>query len=607
MNSYRTHKCWELTSSNIWETIKLSWWVNTSRDHWWVIFIDLRDRYWITQIKVDPATTESQTMSKAKEIKSEYVIQVEGKVSQRPEWTINSNISTWKIEIIPENIKILSESKHPPFEVADEHFVREETRMKYRYLDLRREQMQKNIKARNQITSKIFDSLKKEDFMYIETPFLIKNTPEWAREYIVPSRHSPGKSYVLPQSPQQLKQILMISGFDKYFQIAKCFRDEDLRGDRQPEFTQIDLEMSFVEENDIISLTEKLMKDIVSEIYPEKQILENPFPQIQRENAMNKYWVDNPETRIKNLEITDISEIAQKSDLKVFKDVVSNWGVVKGMLVDKTFTRWEIDKFTKLLQEKWAKWLAYIIWDEEGPKSPILKFFSEETQKELFEKMWAKEWTTIFFQATEWLEAVSYLGYLRTILIKEMNLTESLSNELWFTWIKDFPLFEIDEDSGKLTSSHHPFTQPQDKYLPLIKEISEKLQKWEKLNQEDKNKLLEVKAKAYDLVLNWNEIAGGSIRISDINLQNQIFTLLWISKEETQERFWHMLEAFQYWVPPHWGIAIWFDRLVMLLQNMSNIREIIPFPKTQKWEDLMLSAPTGIDENLLKELWLKII
>lgn len=602
----RTHNCWEIDELLVWQKVTLCWWVNSARDHWGVVFVDLRDRFWITQIKADPATAEAKLLEKFHSLKDEYVLKISWIVEKRPEWTENTNIKTWKIEIIPEEVKILSKSDVLPFQVSDNKFVWEETRMKYRYLDLRRENMKNNIISRHNMTNKIFKYLVDNWFLYIETPSLIKNTPEWAREYIVPSRNFSWKAYVLPQSPQQLKQILMVSWFDRYFQIARCFRDEDLRWDRQPEFTQIDMELSFVEQKDIIEIINWLFLELTNDLFKDKKISSENFPIYSWEEAMNNYWIDKPELRTKELNIIDVSDIAKKSELKVFWDVVKSWWVVKAMVSNNIFTRSQIDKYTSLLAEKWAKWLAYIIWDEEWPKSPILKFFPEELQKELFSSLWLEKWKTAFFQATNWLEAVSYLWYLRTMLIKDLNIVDWLENELNFSWVVDFPMFEIDEETWKLNSMHHPFTKPKEEYIDFVKSVWNKLKKWEQLNESDVKELLNVKADAYDLVLNWYEVAWWSVRIYDQELQEAIFYILWLNETEIQERFSHMLEAFKYWVPPHAGIAIWFDRAVMVYQNTPNIREVIPFPKTQKWEDLMLNSPSEIDPKLLQELWLQI-
>ncbi len=626
--SYRTHTCWELSEKDLNKDVVLSGWVNSTRDHGGVIFIDLRDRYWITQIKADPATTDPKIMEIAKKAKDEYVLQVKWKVVRRPKGTENPSIPTWMIEVVPEEITILSEAEHPPFEIAKEHPVWEEIRMKYRYIDLRRNWMKENIIQRHRILHNIFNFLSEEGFLHIETPYLIKNTPEGAREFIVPSRHYPGQAYVLPQSPQQLKQILMVAWFDKYFQIAKCFRDEDLRWDRQPEFTQIDLEMSFVDADDVMNVVEKMLINAVEQLYPNKTILQKPFPKLSWEEAMNSYGSDKPELRIDKLKLVDISDIASKSDLKVFKDIVESWGVVKGILVDKVFTRWEIDKFTKLLQEKGAKWLAYIIFENWEAKSPILKFFSDELKLQLFSRLvWKEfnnleealkelEWKTAFFQATDWLAANELLGYLRDILIKQLELTKGKENELAFAWITDFPMFEWDEELGELGAMHHPFTKPKKQYEKFLKQVWKQIkefrQSWGKIkdfwrkNPDILKKLLEVKADAYDIVLNWYEIGGGSIRITDPDLQEAIFEILWLTEQQIQERFGHMLEAFKYGAPPHWGLAIGFDRFVMILQNQPNIRQVIAFPKTQKWEDLMLRTPSKVDKDLLNELGLEI-
>ncbi len=630
MPVYRTHTLDQIDESLLDQEVIVSGWVNSTRDHWGVIFIDLRDRYWKVQIKADPQTVSEKLMDIVKKVKDEYVIRVKWKVVERPAWTENPEIKSWRVEIVPEEVEILSEAQHPPFEVAKEHPVWEEIRMKYRYIDLRRESMKNNIIQRHKILHRIFNFLSDKGFLHIETPYLIKNTPEWAREFIVPSRFSPGKWYVLPQSPQQLKQILMVAGFDKYFQIARCFRDEDLRWDRQPEFTQIDLEMSFVNADDVMKVTEDMLLDVVEKLYPQKQVIKKPFPKLKWEEVMNKYWSDKPELRYVWMEIVDVSDIAQQSELKVFKNVVEDWWVVKWMLVDKVFSRWEVDKLTKLAQEKWAKWLAYIIFEWWEAKSPILKFFSDELKLKLFSRLSGRKfnsiekaldflnWKTAFFQATDWLQAVEILGFLRNYLIKELNLLNWKENELYFLWVVDFPMFELDEETGEIWAMHHPFTKPKDEYIDFIKQVWKQIkefreQTWKSVkeffrkNPDILKKILEVKADAYDIVLNWYEIWGGSIRITDPQLQEAIFEILWLTPQQIEERFWHMLEAFKYWVPPHWWLAIWFDRLVMILQNEPNIRQVIAFPKTQKWEDLMLKTPSEIDEKLLKELGLRIV
>ena len=627
---YRTHTLDQIDEKLIGQEVIVSGWVNSTRDHWGVIFVDLRDRYWKVQIKADPQTTPENIMNIFKKLKDEYVIKVRWKVIERPAWTENPEIKSWKVEIIPEEIEILSEAEHPPFEVAKQHPVGEDIRMKYRYIDLRRESMKDNIIQRHKILHRIFNFLSDKWFLHIETPYLIKNTPEGAREFVVPSRFYPWQGYVLPQSPQQLKQILMVAWFDKYFQIARCFRDEDLRWDRQPEFTQIDLEMSFVNANDVMKITEDMLLDVVENLYSDKEIVEKPFPRYSREEVMNKWGSDKPELRYQGMKLVDVSDIAAQSDLKVFKNIVEEGGVVKGMLVDKVFTRSQIDKLTKLAQEKWAKWLAYIVFEGSQAKSPILKFFNEDLQLKLFSRLaWKEyssleealsdlEWKTAFFQATDWHQAVEILGFLRNRLIKDLDLLKWKENQLFFLWVTDFPMFEFDEETGEIGAMHHPFTKPKDEYIDFIKQIWKQIidfrkQTWKsakeffRKNPDILKKLLEVKADAYDIVLNGYEIWGGSIRITDPELQKAIFEILGLTEEQIQERFGHMIEAFKYGVPPHWWLAIWFDRLVMILQNEPNIRQVIAFPKTQKWEDLMLKTPSKIDEELLKELGLRII
>ena len=602
---YRTHTCNELNLESDGQEIELSGWVHRRRDHGGVIFIDLRDRYGLTQIVSDPVDHKEAHDSMDK-VRGEFVIHIKGRVRPRPEGQTNKNLETGEIEVLVTELEILNTSKTPPFEIDQDKDVSEDLRLKYRYLDLRRDRMKSNILLRHQVIKSIREFLDEEDFVEVETPILIKGTPEGSREYLVPSRIYPGNFYVLPQSPQQLKQLLMVSGFDRYYQIARCFRDEDQRGDRQPEFTQIDVEMSFVTQDDILELFEKLFFEVSTKIYPDKKILSKPFQRITFDDAMNKYGIDKPELRTDQLQLVDISDIAAQSDFKVFKSIVEWWWVVKWMVVNKIFSRWEIDKFTALLQEKWAKWMAYIIWDAEWPRSPILKFFSDEQKNEIYKKIGAKEWTTSFFQATDWLSATSFLWYLRTILIKKLELTKWKENELAYAWIVDFPMFEVDDTWG-ISAMHHPFTKPKDEFIPYVIEIWKKLQEWWTLSDEDRAKLLEIRADAYDVALNWVEVWWWSIRIADPVLQKAIFSILWLSDTQITERFNHILEAFKYWVPPHGWLAIWYDRFVMVTQNMPNIREVIAFPKTQKWDDLMLQSPSEIEPKLLGELKLKVV
>ncbi len=606
---HRTHTLGELTSSDIGKKVVLSWRVNSIRDHWGIIFVDLRDRYGITQIKADPKTTDPKIMEILEEAWPEYVLKVQGKVVKRPQGTENPEIPTWEIEVIPSKVEILSKSEVLPFPVDVETPLKEETRMEYRYLDLRRQRMQQNIIARAKITQEAINHLiNKRNFLYIETPALIKNTPEGAREYIVPSRHSPWKAYVLPQSPQQLKQILMVSGFDRYVQLARCFRDEDLRGDRQPEFTQIDLEMSFVEQEDVLNILEDLFIHLSESLYPSRPLIFKPFERMSFDEAMDRFGIDKPELRTQQLQLQDLTEIMAQTDLHVFKKIIEQGGVAKAIVAPKVYTRWEIDKFEKLLKEKGAKGLAYFIVENWEIKSPLIKYFSQEVLNKFRQALGLNNSSniTVFVQVDEWLKATDLLGYLRNLLIKDLNLLEGKQDQLAFARVVDFPMFEYDEEANEIAAMHHPFTKPKDEYIPLILELAQKLKKDGKLSSEDKKQMMQIKADAYDLVLNGYEIWGGNIRIHDAKLQEAIFVLLGLTPEQIQNRFGHMLKAFSYWVPPHWGFAVGFDRAVMVYQNEPNIREVIAFPKTQKWEDLMLKAPSEIEPDLLKELGLEI-
>lgn len=588
------------------QTVTLGWWAHTIRDHGGVLFVDLRDRYGITQIKADPATTDASLLQTINAIKDEYVIKVTGEVAARPEWTINSDLATGEIEVIPTSVEILSASKPLPFQISQENAVGEEIRMEHRYLDLRRERMKDNIMARSTLTMATFEFFRDEGFVYVETPSLIKNTPEWAREYIVPDRRRSWSGYVLPQSPQQLKQMLMVAGYDRYVQLARCFRDEDLRGDRQPEFTQIDLEMSFVEQEDVLQLMERYYRHLFA-FYPHKMIQNDTFRRMTYDEAMSIYGIDKPEWRTEKLTITDVSEIAAQSDMKVFGDIVASGGVVIGMVSDKLYSRGEIDKFTTRLQEKGAKWLAYIVWGENGPTSPILKFFSEEQQQALLTQLWLTEGKVAFFQAWDWQPAHELLGYLRTILIEEQWLVTNKQDELACGFVTDFPMFEVDEETWGIAAVHHPFTKPKDEDIPYVLELAKMIEWWHTLTSDERTAVMAIKSDAYDVVVSGYEAAGGSIRIHDATLQKAIFTIFGLSEQEIEARFGHMLRAFSYGVPPHGGCAVGFDRTVMILQDEPNIREVIAFPKTQKGEDLLLGAPSAIDEKLYDELHLRVV
>ena len=571
----------------------LSGWVHRRRDHGGVIFVDLRDRYGLTQIVSDPVN-HKKAHDAMNDVRHEFVIQVSGKVRSRPDGQANKNLTTGEIEVLVTDVKILNSAKTPPFEIDQENEIAEELRLKYRYLDLRRERLKNNIFLRHKIIKFIRDFLDKENFLEIETPILIKGTPEGSREYLVPSRLYPGTFYVLPQSPQQLKQLLMVAGFDRYFQIAKCFRDEDQRGDRQPEFTQLDMEMSFIDMEDIMDLNEKLMMDVVKKFAPGKKIKKTPFPVLTYHEAMNTYGSDKPDLRF-DMPITDISDIAEKCEFEIFKSVATSGhatggqgGAVKALCVSggAKFTRKEIDEFTEVAKIYKAKGLAYIVVEKDGLKSPIVKYFKENELKEILKRCGAKEGDIIFFTADKFKIACESLGHVRLAIGAKLGLIDP--KLFAFCWIKDFPMFELNEETGKLDAVHHPFTSPKN---------------FEDLDKNPADSL----AKAYDIVLNGSEIGGGSIRIHDCKIQKKIFDILGISDDDAERRFGHMLEAFQYGAPPHGGIAWGLDRLVMIFANEPNIREVIAFPKDSKAKDLMLGAPSEMPKEQLKELHVKIV
>lgn len=582
---YRTHKCGDLGENDIGTDVVLSGWVHRRRDHGGIIFIDLRDRFGLIQIVSDPVDFPD-AHSQMDTLRPEFVVRVEGKVRARLEGHENPNMETGKIEIVAGNIEILSSSKTPPFEIDQEKEVGEEIRLKYRYLDLRKEKLKSNIVLRHKIIKFIRDFLETEDFLEIETPILIKGTPEGSREYLVPSRLYPGTFYVLPQSPQQLKQLLMVAGFDKYFQIARCFRDEDQRGDRQPEFTQLDLEMSFVDADDIMDLNERLLIELTKKFAPSKEMKEIPFPVLTYDEAMNIYGSDKPDLRF-DMPLSDVTDIAENCGFSVFSSAVAAGGIVKALRVENgsKFTRKEIDELTEIARIYKAKGLAYILMEEEGPKSPILKFFEPEEIEMIVERCGAKTGDAIFFTADKFEIACEALGYVRKAVAEKLELIDE--NLYSFCWVKDFPMFAEDEETGKLDAVHHPFTAPLD---------AEQL-------KNDPEKAL---AKAYDLILNGNEIAGGSIRIHQSDVQKTAFDKMQISDEDAERKFGHMLEAFRYGAPPHGGIAWGLDRLVMIFADEPNIREVIAFPKDQKAKDLMLGAPSTMPKEQLDELHVQI-
>ncbi len=583
---YRTHTCNELSTKNEGEKVKLAGWVHRRRDHGGLIFIDLRDGYGLTQIVFDPEQEDTFTIGDR--CRSEYVLEIEGTVRKRPEGQTNKNLDTGEIEILVEKAAILNEAKTPPFEVDQDKEVSEEIRLKYRYIDLRRERLHKNIVNRHKIYSYIRRYLDDLKFLDIETPMMIKGTPEGSREYIVPSRLFPGHFYVLPQSPQQLKQLLMISSFDRYYQMARCFRDEDQRGDRQPEFTQLDLEMSFVHEDDVMKVTEDLMIGLSKELYPERKLQYEPFERISWHDAMNNYGSDKPDLRFE-MKFADISEVASTCEFKVFSDTIQQGGFVKALKVEKgaEFTRKEIDELEETAKTYGAKGLAYIKFTKDGPDGGITKFFKEDELSKIKEHTKAKEGDIVFFAADKFQVACESLGQVRLACGNKLGLIDE--NALCYLWVTNFPMFHWNQEENQLSAEHHPFTHPLEEDLDKLDSNPE-----------------EVRAYAYDLVLNGVELGGGSIRIHEPDLQAKIFKLLNISDEDADKRFGHLLRAFEYGAPPHGGIALGMDRVVMILEKEPNIREVMAFPKDQRARDLMLDAPSEMPIEQVAEMHIDI-
>ncbi|MGL3985399.1 Aspartate--tRNA ligase [Bacillus paralicheniformis] len=583
----RTYYCGEITEKAIGESIVLKGWVQKRRDLGGLIFIDLRDRTGIVQVVFNPDVSKD-ALETAESIRSEYVLDITGKVVAREEATVNPNLKTGRIEIQAESVNVLSAAKTPPFAISDQASeVSEDIRLKHRYLDLRRPEMFNTLKMRHNVTKAVRSFLDDNGFIDIETPVLTKKTPEGARDYLVPSRVHEGEFYALPQSPQLFKQLLMVSGFDRYYQIARCFRDEDLRADRQPEFTQIDIEMSFMSQEDIMKLAEEMMAKVMLETHGVDISL--PLPRMSYQDAMNLYGSDKPDTRFEML-LTDVSESVKDSDFKVFASAVANGGAVKAINVKgaaSKYSRKDIDALGEFAANYGAKGLAWLKAEADGLKGPIAKFFQDEKQQALIEALDAKEGDLILFVADRLEVANDALGALRLKLGKELNLIdESLFN---FLWVVDWPLLEYDSEEGRFYAAHHPFTMPVREDLDLVD-----------TNPED------MKAQAYDLVLNGYELGGGSIRIFEKDVQEKMFALLGLSEEETKEQFGFLLEAFEYGAPPHGGIALGLDRLVMLLSGRTNLRDTIAFPKTASASCLLMEAPSEVDSAQLDELHLSI-
>lgn len=583
---YRTHTCGELRKTNEGDKVIISGWVHRRRDHGGLIFIDLRDGYGITQIVFDPSNKKSYDIGNI--CRNEYVLHTKGSVRKRPEGMKNKNIITGEIEILVDNAEILNKSLTPPFEVDQNKDVAEDLRLKYRYIDLRRGRLHENIVNRHKIIKSIRDFMDSKEFIEVETPMMIKGTPEGSREYIIPSRLYPGHFYVLPQSPQQLKQLLMISSFDRYFQIARSFRDEDQRGDRQPEFTQLDLEMAFVHEEDVIQVTEEMMINISEKYLPDKKIQNVPFNRLKWHDAINLYGSDKPDLRFE-MQLTDVSDIVANSEFKVFKNVIQTSGVVKSLRVENgaSYTRKEIDELEETAKIFKAKGLAYIKFKETGPESPIVKFFSSDELDKIKKRTDAQEGDIVFFTADQFEIACESLGQIRLKCAKKDNIIND--SILSYIWVTHFPLFTWNEEEQHISSEHHPFTHPLDEDIDLLEKNPEK-----------------VRAKAYDLILNGVEIGGGSIRIHDQKLQSLIFETLGITEKEAEKKFGHLLKALKYGAPPHGGIALGLDRLIMLFRDEPNIREVIAFPKDQKARDLMLDAPSELPASQISEMHIEV-
>ncbi|HAR4439367.1 TPA: aspartate--tRNA ligase [Staphylococcus aureus] len=585
--SKRTTYCGLVTEAFLGQEITLKGWVNNRRDLGGLIFVDLRDREGIVQVVFNPAFSE-EALKIAETVRSEYVVEVQGTVTKRDPETVNPKIKTGQVEVQVTNIKVINKSETPPFSINEENVnVDENIRLKYRYLDLRRQELAQTFKMRHQITRSIRQYLDDEGFFDIETPVLTKSTPEGARDYLVPSRVHDGEFYALPQSPQLFKQLLMISGFDKYYQIVKCFRDEDLRADRQPEFTQVDIEMSFVDQEDVMQMGEEMLKKVVKEVKGVE--INGAFPRMTYKEAMRRYGSDKPDTRFE-MELIDVSQLGRDMDFKVFKDTVENDGEIKAIVAKgaaEQYTRKDMDALTEFVNIYGAKGLAWVKVVEDGLTGPIGRFFEAENVETLLTLTGAEAGDLVMFVADKPNVVAQSLGALRVKLAKELGLIDE--KKLNFLWVTDWPLLEYDEDAKRYVAAHHPFTSPKEADIAKLGTAPE-----------------EAEANAYDIVLNGYELGGGSIRIHDGELQEKMFEVLGFTKEQAQEQFGFLLDAFKYGAPPHGGIALGLDRLVMLLTNRTNLRDTIAFPKTASATCLLTNAPGEVSDKQLEELSLRI-
>lgn len=582
----RTHRCTEVTTSNVGSEVTVMGWVQKSRNKGGIIFVDLRDRSGILQIIFEESECGAESFSKAEKLRSEFVIAVTGQVQNRA-GGINKNLATGSIEIQAKSLRILSESETPPFPIEENSKTKEELRLKYRFLDLRRPDIQRNIKVRSQVATLTRAFLAEEGFLEIETPTLIKSTPEGARDYLVPSRVHPGSFYALPQSPQIFKQLLMCSGYDRYFQLARCYRDEDLRADRQPEFTQIDMELSFVDVEDVLKVNERLLKNLFKEIC--NFDIELPIPRMTWREAMDRFGSDKPDLRF-GMELKNVSDVVKDTEFVVFKGALENGGSVRGINAKGQggMPRKKIDALVAYAKDFGAKGLAYLAIKEDGTfKCSFAKFMSEEERKTLAEAMGGEPGDLLLFAADKDKVVFDVLGNLRLELARQLDLLKK--DEFKFLWVTEFPLLEYSEEQGRFTAMHHPFTMPMEEDWSLI--------------DSDPGA---VRAKAYDIVLNGTELGGGSVRIHQNDIQSKMFEVLGFSKEQAQEQFGFLLDAFQYGVPPHAGLAYGLDRIVMLMVGGDSIRDVIAFPKVKDASCLMTEAPAPVDGKQLEELGIGI-
>ena len=583
----RSHRCAELNSSHIGETVTVMGWVQKNRNKGGLVFVDVRDRSGIVQVVFEEGSVSSELIEKAGSLRSEYVVAVVGKVAKRS-GAVNENIVTGDIEVLPTELRVLSESETPPFPIEENSKTKEEVRLKNRVLDLRRPDLQRNLIMRSQVATLTRQFLAEEGFLEIETPMLIKSTPEGARDYLVPSRVHQGSFYALPQSPQIFKQLLMCAGYDRYFQIVKCFRDEDLRADRQPEFTQIDMELSFVDVDDVIDVNERLLAKVFKEILDVEVSL--PIQRMTWQEAMDRFGSDKPDIRF-GMELTDVSEVVKDCEFVVFKNALEQGGSVRGINAkgQGAMPRKKIDKLVDFAKGYGAKGLAHIAIQEDGTmKSSFAKFMSEEEMTALVNAMGGENGDLLLFAADCNKVVWDVLGNLRLEIARQLELLDK--NEYKFLWVTEFPLLEWNEEAGRYTAMHHPFTMPMEEDLHLIDTEPGK-----------------VRAKAYDIVLNGTELGGGSVRIFNQDIQNKMFEVLGFTKEQAQEQFGFLLNAFKYGVPPHAGLAYGLDRLIMLMAKQDSIRDVIAFPKVKDASDLMTEAPAGVDQKQLDELGLAIV